>query len=76
MVKRHSLIGEKNDEEMTVLIILRDNRSNTRDVSPTVQKCGKFASFTIKERQSLLAVNHYLIIFNANAVFLDWKDGA
>ena len=36
----------------------------------------KFASFTIKERQSLPVVNHYLIVFNAYAVFLDLKNGA
>ena len=38
-----------------------------------VKKRGKFASFTIKERQCLPVVNRYLIVFNAYAVFLDWK---
>jgi hypothetical protein len=33
----------------------------------------KFASFIIKERQSLPVANHYLIVFNAYTVFLDWK---
>jgi len=36
----------------------------------------KFSSFPKKERQSLPVVNHYLIVFNAYAVFLDWKNGA
>ena len=31
---------------------------------------------TAKERQSLPVVNHYLIVFNACTVFLDWKNGA
>ena len=38
-----------------------------------VKKRGKFASFTIKERQSLPVVNRYIIAFKAYAVFLDWK---
>jgi len=32
--------------------------------------------FTIKKRQSLPVVNHYLIVFNRYSVFLDWKNGA
>jgi hypothetical protein len=31
---------------------------------------------TVKERQNLPVVNHYLIVFNAYAVFIDWKNGA
>jgi hypothetical protein len=30
----------------------------------------------VKERQSLPVVNHYLIVFNTYAVFMDWKIGA
>jgi len=30
----------------------------------------------VKERQSLPVVNHYLIVFNTYAVFMDWKNGA
>ena len=38
------------------------------------KKRRNFVSFTIKERQSLPVVNHYLIVFNRYAVFLDWKN--
>jgi len=42
----------------------------------TVKRPGKFASFTIKERQSLPVFNRYLIVFYVFASFLDWKNGA
>jgi hypothetical protein len=35
------------------------------------KKRGKLAGFTIKERQSFPAANHYLIVFNAYSIFLD-----
>jgi hypothetical protein len=41
-----------------------------------VKRRGKFASFTIKERQSLPVLNRYLIVFYVYTAFLDWKNGA
>ena len=48
----------------------------TSSTSQGVKRRGKFASFTIKERQSLPIVNRYLIVFYVYAAFLDWKNGA
>jgi len=40
------------------------------------KECENFAGFTIKGRQRFPDVKHYLSVFNACAVFLDWKNGA
>lgn len=41
------------------------NNGISSELTQSVKQRGKFASFTIKERQSLSDVNSYLIVFNA-----------